>query len=125
MPREHTGNSKHLLPTTQATTLHMDITRWFVPKSDCLYSLQAKIEMLYTVKTRPGTDCDSVHELFIAKFRLKLKKVGKITRPLRYDLNQISYYYIVEVTNRFKGLDLIDSMPAELWMEVPNIVQGQ
>ena len=81
--------------------------------------------MLCTVKTRPGTDCDSDHKLLIAKFRLKLKKVGKITRPLRYDLNQISYYCIVEATNRFKGLDLIDSMLEELWMEVHNIVQGQ
>ena len=79
--------------------------------------------MLCTVKTRPGTDCDSDHKLLIAKFRLKLKKVGKITRPLRYDLNQISYYCIVEATNRFKGLDLIDSMLEELWMEVHNIVQ--
>ena len=84
-----------------------------------------KIEMLCTVKTRPGTDCDSDHEFLIAKFRLKLKKVGEITRPLRYDLNKISYYYIVEVKNRFKGLDLIESIPAELWMEVHNIVQGQ
>ena len=54
-----------------------------------------------------GADCGSDHELFIAKFRLKLKKVGKTTRPFRYDLNQILYDYIVEVTNRFKGLDLI------------------
>ena len=74
---------------------------------------------------RPGADSGSDHEFLIAKFRLKLKKVGEITRPLRYDLNKISYYYIVEVKNRFKGLDLIESIPAELWMEVHNIVQGQ
>ena len=60
-------------------------------------------------KTRPGMNCGSDHELLIAKFRLKLKKVGKTTRPFRYDLNQILYYYTMEVTNRFKGLDLIDS----------------
>ena len=60
-------------------------------------------------KTRPGADCGSDHELFIAKFRLKLKKVGKTIRPFRYDLNQIPYDYTVEVRNRFKGLDLIDS----------------
>ena len=61
--------------------------------------------------------------LLIAKFRLKLKKVGKTTRPFRYDLNQIPYSYTVEVTNRFKGLDLIDRVPEELWMEVGDIIQ--
>ena len=81
-------------------------------------------EVLYSHKTRLGADCGSDHELFIAKFRLKLKKVGKITRPFRYDLNQIPYDYTVEVTNRFKGLDLIDRVPEELWMEVRNFVQG-
>ena len=66
------------------------------------------MEKLYTVsKTRPGADCGSDHELLIAKFRIKLKKVGKTTRPFRYDLNQIPYDYTVEVRNRFKGLDLI------------------
>ena len=63
------------------------------------------------------------HELLIAKFRMKLKKVGKITRPFRYDLNQIPYDYTVEVGNRFKGLDLIDRVPEELWAEVHDIVQ--
>ena len=61
--------------------------------------------------------------LLIAKFRLKLKKIGKTARPLRYDLNQIPYDYIVEVTNRFKGLDLIDRAPEELWIEVHDIIQ--
>ena len=70
-----------------------------------------------------GADCGSDHELLIAKFRLKLKKVEKITRPLRYDLNQIHYDYTVEVRNRFKGLDLIHRVPDELWMEVSDIVQ--
>ena len=74
-------------------------------------------------KTRPGADCGSDHELHITKFRLKLKKVGKTTRPFRYDLNQIAYDYTVEVTNRFKGLDLIDRVPEELWVEVFDIVQ--
>ena len=63
------------------------------------------------------------HQLLVAKFRLKLKKVGKTTRPFRYDLNQIPYDYMVDVTNRFKGLDLIDRVPDELWMEVHGIVQ--
>ena len=68
-------------------------------------------------------DCGSDHELRIAKFRLKLKKVGKTTRPFRYDLNQIPYDYTVEVRNRLKGLDLIDRVPDELWMEFHDIVQ--
>ena len=78
---------------------------------------------IQSAKTRPGANCDSDHELFIAKFRLKLKKVGKTTRPFRYDLNQIPYDYTVEVTNRFKGLDLIERVPEELWMEVHDILQ--
>ena len=65
----------------------------------------------------------SDYELLIAKFRLKLKKVGKTTRPFRYDLNQIPYDYTVEVRNRFKGLDLIDRVPDELWTEVRDTVQ--
>ena len=102
----------------------MDITRWSTPKSDWLYSLQPKIEKLYTVnKTRPGADYGSDHELLITKFRLKLKKVGKTPRPFRYELNHIPYDYTVEVRNRFKGLDLIDRVPDELWTEVRDIVQ--
>ena len=82
------------------------------------------MEKFYTVsKTRPGADCGSDHELLIGKFRLKLKKVGKTTRPFRYDLNQIPYNYTVEVRNRFKGLDLIDRVPEELQMDVCDIVQ--
>ena len=82
------------------------------------------MEQLHTVsKTRPGADYGSDHELLIAKFRLKLKKVGKPTRPFRYDLNQIPYDYTVEVRNRFKGLGLIERVPDELWMEVHDIVQ--
>ena len=74
-------------------------------------------------KKRPGADCGSDHELLITKFGLKLKKVGKTTRPFRYDLSQIPYDYTVEVRNRFTGLDLIDRMPDELWNEVRDIVQ--
>ena len=70
-----------------------------------------------------GADCGSDHEVLIAKFRLKLKKVGKTTRPFRYDLNRIPYDYTVEVRNRFQSLDLIDTVPDELWMEVHDIVQ--
>ena len=73
-------------------------------------------------KTRPGADYGSDHQLPIAKFRLKLKKAGKTTRPARYDLNHTLYEYAVEVTNRFKGLELVNSMPEKLWTEVRNIV---
>ena len=78
---------------------------------------------IQSAKTRPGADCGSDHELLIAKFRLKFKKMEKTTRPFRHELNQISYGYTVEVRNRFKGLDLIDRVPDELWMEVGDIVQ--
>ena len=82
------------------------------------------MEKVYTVsKNRLGADCGSDHELFIAKFRLKLKKVGKITRPLWYDLNQIPYDYTVEMMNRFKGLYLIDRVSEDLWTEDCDIVQ--
>ena len=83
------------------------------------------MEKFYTVrKTRLGADCGSDHELLIAKFRLKLKKIGKTTRPFRNDLKQIPYNYTVEVRNRFKGLDLIDRVSDQLWTEVCDIVQG-
>ena len=78
---------------------------------------------IQSAKTRLGADSGSDHELLIAKFRLKLEKVGKTTRPFMYDLNKIPYNYTVEVRNRFKGLDLIDRVPEELWTEVHDIVQ--
>ena len=78
--------------------------------------------LIESAKTRPGADCGSDHELLIAKFRLIWKKVGKTTRPFRYDLNQIPYD-CREVTYRVKGLDLIDRVPEELWTEVRDIVQ--
>ena len=93
-------------------------------KSDWLYSLQPKMEKLYTVsKTKLGADCGSDHELLIAKFTLKLKKVRETTRPFRYELNHIPYDYTVEVTNRFRGLDLIYRVPEGLWKKVHDIVQ--
>ena len=82
-----------------------------------------KSSSIQSAKTRPGDDYGSGHELLIAKFRLKLKKVGKTTKPFRYDLNQIPYDYTVEVRNRFKGLGLIDRVPDELWTEVCDTVQ--
>ena len=90
---------------------------------DCILCSQRWGSSIQSTKTTVGADYGSDHQLLIANFRLKLKKVGKTIRPFSYDLNQIPYDYTVEVTNRFKGLDLIDRLPEELWMEVPNIVQ--
>ena len=81
------------------------------------------MEKFFTVsKSRLGADCGSDHELLIAKFGLKLKKVGKTTRPFKYNLNQILHFYTVKMTNRFKRLDLINRVPKELWMEVRDII---
>ena len=93
-------------------------------QTDCILCSQRWSGSIQSTKTRPGADCGSYHELLITKFRLKLKKVGKTARPFRYDLNQIPYDYTVELRNRFKGLDLIDRVPDELWNEVHDIVQG-
>ena len=123
LPREHTGNSKYPLPTTQEKTLLMDIDGQYQNQIEYILWSQRWRSSIQSVKTRLGADCGSDHELLIAKLRLKLEKVEKTTRPFMYDLNQIPYDYIVEVTNRFKGLDLIDRVPDELWMEVHDIVQ--
>ena len=121
MPRERTGHSKHPL----ATTLYI----WTSPdgqyrnQTDYILCSQRWRSSIQSAKTRPGADYGSGHELLIAKFRFKLKKVGKTTRPFRSDLNQIPYNYTVEVRNRFKELDLIDRVPEEPWTEVCDIVQ--
>ena len=111
MPRKCTGHSKHPLPTTQEKTLHRDITRWSIPKSDQLYLCnQRRRSSIQSAKIRPEADCGPDHELLIAKFRLKLKKAGKMTRPFRSDINQIPNDNTVEMTNKFEGLDLIDKV---------------
>ena len=167
LPRECNGHSKHPLPTTQGMTVYMDITRCsIVNQIDYIICSQRWRSSKQSAKTRPGADCGSDLELLIAKFRLKLKKVGKTTesaynsgdlglipgsgrspgegngnplqysclentmdrdwqttihgvakswRPFRYDLKQIPYDYTVGVTTRFKGVDLIDRVPEELW----------
>ena len=94
-----------------------------VSQTDSVLCSQRWRSSIQSAKTRLGADCGSDHELLITKFRLKLKKVGKTARPFRYDLNQIPYDYTVDVRNRFKGLDLIDRVPDELWTEVHDIVQ--
>ena len=89
-----------------------------------IISLQPRWRIsIQSAKTRPRADCGTDHEVPNAKFRVQLKKVGKTTRSFRYDLNQIPYDYTVEVKNRFKGLDLIDRVPEDLWMEIHDIVQ--
>ena len=102
----------------------MDIIRWStLNQIDYILCSQRWRSSIQSAKTRLGADCGSDHELLIAKFRLKLKKVGKTTRSVRYDPNQIPYDYTVEVRNRFKGLDLTDRAPDEVWKEVHDIVQ--
>ena len=88
---------------------------------DYIFCSQRWTSYIESTKTRPGADCGSDHEFLIAKCRLKLKKIGKTTRPFVCDLNQIPYDYTVEVRNRFKGLDLIDRVSDELWTEVHDI----
>ena len=111
LPKEHTGHSKHPLPTRQETTW-----TWTSPdgqywnQTDYILCSQGWRSSIQTAKIRLWADCGSDHELLITKFRLKLKKVGKTTRPFRYDLNQIPYDYTVEVTNRFKRLYLIECL---------------
>ena len=101
----------------------MDITRWStLNQIDYILCSQRWKSSIQSAKTRLGADCGSDHEPLITKFRRKLKKVGKTTRPFRYDLNQILYDYTMGVRNKFKGLDLIDRVPKELWMEVCDTV---
>ena len=92
-------------------------------QTDYILCSQRRRSSIQSAKTRPGAHCGSDHELLIAKFRFKLKKVGKNNKSFRYDLNQIPYDYTEEVRNRFKGLDLIDRVPDELWNEVHDVVQ--
>ena len=102
----------------------MDITKWSMPKSDdYILCSQRWGRTAQSAKTRPGAECGSDHQLLIAKYRLKLNKLRKSTRPARYDLNQISCEYAVEVMNRFEGLELVNSVPEELWTEVRNNVR--
>ena len=112
MPREHTGHSKCPLPTTQEKTLHTNLTRWLITETRLIIFFAAKDgEALYSQQKQDWELTVAHHELLIAKFRLKLRQnVGKTTRRFRYDLNQIPYDYAVEVTNRFKGLDLIECL---------------
>ena len=101
----------------------MDITSQYQNQTDYNFCSPRWRSFIPSAKTRQGADYGSDHEPLIAKFRLKLKKVGKTTRPFRYDLNKIHYDYTVEVRNRFKGLDLVGRLSEELGIEIPNTVQ--
>ena len=102
----------------------MDIARWsYRIQIDYILCSQRWRSSIQLAKTRPGADCGSDYQFIFAKFRLKLKKVGKTTRSFRYDLNQITYDYTVEVKNRFKWLDPVNRVPEELWTKVHNMVQ--
>ena len=114
LPRKCTGHSKHPLPTTQEKTLHMDITRWSIQNQIDYILCSQDGQALYSQQKQDRALTGSDQEHLIAKFKFKLKKVGKTIIPFRYDLNQIPYNYTVEVTNRFKGLDLIDRVLEEL-----------
>ena len=111
LPRKCTGHSRHLFQQHKRR-----LYTWTSPDSqhlnqiDSILCTQRWRSSIQSAKTRPGADCGSDHELLIAKFRLKLKKVGETSRPFRYDLNQIPYDYTVEMRNRCKGLDLIESL---------------
>ena len=109
-------HKRRLYTRTSSDGQHQNLTDYILCSQRWRSSIQS-------AKTRLGAYCGSDNELLIAKFRLKLKKVGKTHRPFRYDLNQIPYEYTVEVRNRFKGLDLIDREPDELWTEVCDIIQ--
>ena len=91
-------------------------------KIDFILCSQRWRSCIQSAKTRPGANCGSDHHLLMAKFRLKLKKAGKTTRPVRYDLYEIPHKYTVEMTNRMKILDLVNRVPEELWTEVHNTV---
>ena len=106
-----------------ANTLFQQQNTEYRNQIDYILCSQRWRNSIWSAKTRPGPDCGSDHELLIAKFRLKLKKIGETTRPFRYDLNQISYDYTMGVTNRFKRIDLIDRVPGELWAAVHDIIQ--
>ena len=111
LPRECTGHSKHPLPTTQEKTIiwtSLDGQHW--NQIDYILCSQRWRSSIQSSKIKLGADCGTNHELLIAKFKLKWKKVGKTIRPFRYDLYQIPYDYTVEVRNRFKGLDLIECL---------------
>ena len=129
LSREHVGHNEQPFPTNQEMTLYMVsscmpmcrvYTKWDSAHGLWFWMVNIKIRLIMffasprwkssiqSAKIRPGADCASNHQLLTAKFRLKLKKIGKTTRPFRYDLNQIPYDSTVEVTNRFKGLDLGD-----------------
>ena len=125
LPRECTGHSECLLPTQQNGRLYTLASPegQYQKQTDYILCSQRWRSSIESAKTRLGADCSSGHELLTAKLRLKLKKVDKTARLFRNDLNEMPYDYTEELTNRLKGLYLIDRVPEELWTEVHDIVQ--
>ena len=116
-------HKRRLYTWTSPDGQHQNQTDYILCNQRWRSSIQSRPIKTSSIKTRLGADCGSDHELLITKIRPKLKKEGKTARPFRYNLNQIPYDYTVEVGNRFKGLDLIDRVPDELWNEIHDIVQ--
>ena len=126
LPRERTGHSKHVFqPHKRRLYTWTSPDGQYQNQTDYILYSQRWRNSIQSARIRPGADCDLDHEHLIAKFRLKLKKVGITTRLFRYDLNQIPYDYSMAVTNRLKGLDLIDRVPEELWTEIFDIYRRQ
>ena len=130
MPRECTGHTKQSSNNTREDSTHghhkmvntkIRLSIFFAAKDGEALDSQQNTHT-HTHTQRPGADCGSAHELLLPNLEKKIKKVGKATRPFRYDINQIPYDYTVEVTNRFKGLDLIEKVPEGLWVEVCDIL---
>ena len=116
LPRECTGHSKHPLPQhNRRLYTQTSPDGQYQNQIDYILCPQRWRSSIQSAKTRPGADCGSDHEILIAKFRLRWKKVGETTRPFRYDLHQIPYDYTVEVRNRFKGIDLIECLKNYWW----------
>ena len=123
LPRERAGHSKHHLQKHKRRLYTWTSSGGhYRNQTDYILCSCRRRSSIQLAKIRPGADCGSDREFLIAKFRLKLKKVGKTTRSFRYDLNQIPYDYRVEMRNKFKGSDPIDRVPEELRMEVCDIV---
>ena len=124
LSREHTGSANTLFQQPKRwlyTWISPDGQYW--NQIDYILCSQRWRCSIQSAKTRQGKECGSGHEILIAKLRLKLKKVGKTTRPFRYGLNPMPYDYTVEVMNRLMGLDLVNRVPEELWIEVHKILQ--
>ena len=123
LPREHTSHSKRTLPTAQEMTLHVDTTRWSIPNHILFFAAKDGEALYFQEKQDLELIVAQIMSSLLQNSDINWRKWGKTTRLFRYHLNQIPYDYIVEVMRRFKGLDLVDRVPEELWTDIHNIVQ--